>query len=163
MNFAPSDELATLYKIAAEHCKPLFPQRVEGLDTPATIVGDKANTGIETLIAIAEKELLAAIAERFEALRAAPRATNATAEAPSDGTITDLITPGHAVYLTGIPRPTLYRLCIRHPIGTTDGFSLKREGEHHFLISQTRLESFLRKRPRRVKRIETKKPGGETR
>jgi hypothetical protein len=151
MNYA--DKIASLYAIAADQCKPADPRPP---------VDGNANADVEALIAAAEKELLTAIVDRFAALRAATRATIPTAEASSDGTITDLITPGHAVYLTGIPRPTLYRLCTRHPIGTTDGFSLKREGERRFLISQARLESFLRKRPRQVKRNEAKKLGSET-
>lgn len=135
---------------------PLFPPA-----DPASVVAGGANVDIDALIAAAERALLAAVTEKFEALRAAARATNLIE--PSDGDISDLVTPGRAVHLTGVTRPTLYRLCVDHQIGmTADGFSLWREDEQRFLISRSRLERFLRNRPLRVRHAETKKPTNET-
>jgi hypothetical protein len=164
---------ARIYEIAAEYCGPLFPAaptkdqeaaaaNVHGVDLcrlSDPVVDGQATVDVEALIAAAEQEMLAAIADKFAALRAAARATNPT-EAPSDCEVTDLITPGHAVHLTGVARPTLYRLCKDHPIGSPGGFSLWREDEQRFLISRSRLESLLRRRPLRVRRIKTKKPTG---
>ncbi|MCK1424601.1 hypothetical protein IVA96_15690 [Bradyrhizobium sp. 159] len=147
-----------MFEIAADHCKPLFP--AAQIDPPA--VDCQAIIDVEALITAAEQELLSAIADRFAALRAAARIPT-VAEPISDSSIADLITPGRAVHLTGVARPTLYRLCKDHPIGSPEGFSLWRVDEQRFLISQSRLERFLQSRPLRMRRNETKKPGPETR
>lgn len=154
--FQRSTRLARLrmFEIAADHCKPLFP--AAQIDPPAAVDG-QAIIDVEALIASAEQELLSAITDRFAALRAAARAPTVTAPV-SDSSIADLITPGRAVHLTGVARPTLYRLCKDHPIGSPEGFALWRVDEQRFLISQSRLERFLQGRPIRTRRVETKKP-----
>lgn len=156
---SPDETKALLFEMVADAMRePLFPPKSE----PAPPVAGVGSVEVETLIAAAEKQLLATIAEGFAALRAAARATKVI-EPVSDSSIADLITPGRAVHLTGVARPTLYRLCKDHPIGSPEGFSLWRVDEQRFLISQSRLERFLKSRPLRMRRNETKKPGPETR
>ena len=153
---------ARMYEIAREHCRPLFPtvetdlQTVKDQNVPAPIVDGQATVDVEALIAAAEKEMLAAVSDRFAALRAAARATS-PADAPSDAGLNDLVRPMMILQAYDISRAELHRRCVEHPIGTPGGFSLRRDGESSHLISLSRWDRHFAQNPPRKRRSETKK------
>ena len=149
-----SEALSLLYRSAADAMKPIDFPRSEASDQTNPQPTGEANA--EALIAATERELAAAIAERFAALRAAARATTPT-DTPSDAGLNDLVRPMMILQDYDISRAELFRRCIQHPTGTPGGFSLRRDGENTHLISVSRFDRHYRQHPPRKRRSETKK------
>ena len=148
MNFSPyANQIASLYRIAADQ-----------LRAPSAAARG-AIADFEALIAAAENELLAAIAAKFEALRAAARARpSAAKELQSDAGLDDLVRPMTILRDYDLSRAELYRRCVDHPIGTPGGFSLRHAGETTYLISRSRFDRHFAQHPPRKRRNETEKP-----
>jgi hypothetical protein len=147
------EALSLLYKFAADAMKPIdFPMPEAPDQTNPRPTGE---VNAEALIAATERELAAAIADKFAALRAAARATN-PADASSDAGLNDLVRPMTILKDYDLSRAELYRRCVEHPIGTPGGFSLRRAGENTHLISRSRFDRHYRQHPPR-RRNETKK------
>ncbi|MDH2341504.1 hypothetical protein [Bradyrhizobium sp. SSUT77] len=135
--------------------RPLLP--TARTDLPILSPAGKEAADIEALIATAETELLAAIAAKFAALRAAARAKPSFADGlqPNAG-LDDLVRPMIILRDYGISRAELFRRCVGHPVGTPGGFSLRRDGEGSHLISLSRFDRHFRLHPPRARRFETK-------
>ena len=144
-----AEALSAIYQSAAKAMIAIdFPRPTASERPQPTFVDGHAKNDVGALIGEAETELLATVAERFAALRAAVRATPfAAGEERPDAAPDDWVRPMRIVKDFEISRAHLHRLCALHPISGSAGFAL-RSGTR-FLISLSRFERFAKLHPLR--------------
>ncbi|MET4233378.1 hypothetical protein ABIA85_006671 [Bradyrhizobium sp. LA6.10] len=151
-----AEALSAIYKSAAKAMIAIdFPRPTasERISPQPTFVDGPAKNDVGALIGAAETELLATVAERFAALRAAARGTPSIAgEERPDAAPDDWVRPMRIVKDFEISRAHLHRLCALHPISGSAGFALR--SGNRFLISLSRFERFAKLHP--LRRRETK-------
>lgn len=146
---------STIYRAAADAMVAIdFSAPAVGANRQRSVVdGD-----VDALLSAAEAELLATVAGKFAALRAATRAASSVADDPQPSVdLDDLVRPMMIIRDYDISRAELFRRCVDHPVGTPGGFSLRRDGEGSHLISLSRFDRHFRQYPPRGRRFETGK------